>query len=360
MQIVRGLTPETEVRLLCSWARATTRSVPKSPWVCATLSEQDNRRSEATSEVAREPIDRRLVPVASSRLSTSSVDHVEDFLADKPIGVRRRSTGPQDELEAGRMVPFAQLPVWVALSGVSATAQALYWQLSLHLNTARDDRVVFPSRATLAARLGFTQARTVDRYITELIKVGAVTKYHRTSEGGWRASNTYVLHQLPPAGYRGPLSLADLRPRATVTSLRDRFPDPQSPDPSSEPPEPERTVPEHDDHPATTSAGEKLLRSLPTLTRLVGETTLLRLVPLVDQALANGWVAEDLARELTVDLEGARSPGGVVMYRLTHLPAHPPPPADPAQPPPPVCRLHPGSARRADGQCAGCWADAQA
>lgn len=114
------------------------------------------------------------------------------------------------ELTGGQRPPFTMLPDWVALSGISPGAQALYWQLSLHINHARGDRTVFPSRDSLARRLGFRQTRSVDRYLAELVKVGAVTKYTARVADGLRARNRYVLHQQPPRRYRGPWALADL------------------------------------------------------------------------------------------------------------------------------------------------------
>ncbi|QXJ25948.1 hypothetical protein AGRA3207_007517 [Actinomadura graeca] len=116
-----------------------------------------------------------------------------------------------DELREGRaLIPFTQLPDWVALSGIKPVAQALYWQLSMHLNRARGDRTVFPSRAQLAARLGFAHARSVDAHLGQLVRIGAIDKHTRRSAGGLRARNLYVLHLEPPPGYRGPRSLADL------------------------------------------------------------------------------------------------------------------------------------------------------
>ncbi|WP_329089245.1 hypothetical protein OG979_34595 [Actinomadura citrea] len=48
-----------------------------------------------------------------------------------------------DVLAAGRLVPYSMLPDWVPLSGISPPAQALYWQVALHIAHGRGDRVVF-------------------------------------------------------------------------------------------------------------------------------------------------------------------------------------------------------------------------
>ncbi|MEU4828676.1 hypothetical protein AB0H37_43115 [Actinomadura sp. NPDC023710] len=99
-----------------------------------------------------------------------------------------------DVLAAGRLVPYSMLPDWVPLSGISPPAQALYWQLALHVAHGRGDRVVFPSRGHLARRLSFRQARSVDRYIDELVEIGAIDKYTGRTADRMRTRNYYVLH----------------------------------------------------------------------------------------------------------------------------------------------------------------------
>jgi hypothetical protein len=102
-----------------------------------------------------------------------------------------------DVLAAGRLVPYSMLPDWVPLSGISPPAQALYWQLALHIAHGRGDRVVFPSRGHLARRLSFRQARSVDRYIDELVEIGAIDKYTGRAADRMRTRNYYVLHMAP-------------------------------------------------------------------------------------------------------------------------------------------------------------------
>lgn len=115
----------------------------------------------------------------------------------------------QIEVAAGRRAPYTQLGDWVALSGVSAHAKALYWHLSMHVNIERGDFEVWPSRETLAEWCGFTKTSSVDRYVAELAAIGAVEVRVRRYANGMRTRNRYVIHQAPPAGHTGPRSLAE-------------------------------------------------------------------------------------------------------------------------------------------------------
>jgi len=60
---------------------------------------------------------------------------------------------------------FAIIPNLDRLDEVSPTAQALYIWLCKY---ADEDGVCFPSRMTLASKLGFKQVRVVDKYLREL------------------------------------------------------------------------------------------------------------------------------------------------------------------------------------------------
>ena len=72
-----------------------------------------------------------------------------------------------------------------------------------------ENRECWPSRATLAESLGLKKASSVDRYIDQLVDVGAVVKFGR-SDGREQLSNGYRLifdvsagHSLSPTGDRG-------------------------------------------------------------------------------------------------------------------------------------------------------------
>lgn len=119
----------------------------------------------------------------------------------------------QLEIASGRRAPFTQLGDWVALSGVSDHAKALYWHLSMHVSQKRDDFEVWPTRETLADWCGFSRAQSVDRYIDELIEINAIEKFTRTYGNGMRRRNVYVVNQVAPDDYAGPKSLKEFYAR---------------------------------------------------------------------------------------------------------------------------------------------------
>lgn len=112
-------------------------------------------------------------------------------------------------LRLGRRAPYTYLGDWVGLSGATVQAKTLYWFLSMHINVSRKDTVVWPSRRRMAAVLGLKQARGVDRYVTELITLGAIEKEPQKSDAGDWAPNEYLIHQTPPKGYAQPVDLED-------------------------------------------------------------------------------------------------------------------------------------------------------
>lgn len=126
--------------------------------------------------------------------------------------VRRYGESQADEtgtVDRGRWdVPFAQLPDWVALSGVSDRAKALYWLLAMHVNVTRDDGRVWPVKQTLADLMGINRVANIDRYLSELESVGAIDVV-RQRHGGLRLHNRYVVHRRPPDGYAGPTTLQE-------------------------------------------------------------------------------------------------------------------------------------------------------
>ncbi|MEV4454377.1 hypothetical protein [Microbispora sp. NPDC049633] len=120
---------------------------------------------------------------------------------------------PADDAEihivGGRQpAPFAMVPLWVMFS-TTPQAQALYGILAAHVNPDRDDRNVWPSRATLAEMLGFNRPASVDRYLSELQEIGAVDVIVRRRTNGSQMANAYVVHHQPPDGYTGIRSMRD-------------------------------------------------------------------------------------------------------------------------------------------------------
>jgi hypothetical protein len=111
------------------------------------------------------------------------------------------------EVEAEDDVPFVQLGHWVALSGVSAGALALYWMLALHLNRTRGDRYVWPTTAVLAHMLGYSRGDKIKKFADELAAIGAIRVIPVPDVKGPQKRNVYRLRRTPPEGYTGPLSL---------------------------------------------------------------------------------------------------------------------------------------------------------
>ncbi|MDB5910357.1 MAG: hypothetical protein JWP34_4471 [Massilia sp.] len=312
-------------------------------------------------------------------------------------------TGPAGtdmEIRAGRRAPFTQVADWVALSGITARAQALYLHLAMHVNQAADDDLVWPSRQTLAVRLKFGQAKTVDRYLRELAAIGAVDITTGRIANGMRARNTYTVHATPPPGYTGPRSMADAyardradrpdqdartdvlagrsvirkREQRESANANNRSPQTRTPvgrkhgprmtanadgnqtkenetkenETKSPPPQP----------PAPTDEGPavELLNALPA-PWAVGPATMAQALPLVADALGKGWTSRTLTRHLTDAPEGVRFHQAVLLKRLTDLPpprsSVPRPAAEPVE----QCPTHPGAARRGGVECSACWTD---
>lgn len=111
------------------------------------------------------------------------------------------------EVEAEDDVPFVQLGHWVALSGVSAGAMALYWMLAMHLNRTRGDRYVWPTTAVLAHMMGYSRGDKIKRFVDELVAIGAIRVIAVPDLRGPQKRNVYRLRRNPPEGYAGPVSL---------------------------------------------------------------------------------------------------------------------------------------------------------
>lgn len=126
--------------------------------------------------------------------------------------------GPDDlPILLGRKSPdlFAKVPVWLVLAGASARALQLYVIYHMHVNMLRGDMTVWPKRKQLAALAGFDKVGSIDRYNAELVKLGAIKLIPRRGENGSKLSNVIVLHETPPEGYQGPLTLTDFYRPAT-------------------------------------------------------------------------------------------------------------------------------------------------
>lgn len=92
--------------------------------------------------------------------------------------------------------PFAVVPEWLLLSGVSDRAVRLFAVLARHANR---DNECWPARATLAAALR-TSVASVDRAVTELRSAGAVLTELRRDAAGDLTSSLYLLRYVRPDG----------------------------------------------------------------------------------------------------------------------------------------------------------------
>lgn len=345
----------------------------------------------------------------------SSVDSMPrgESAPDAAVGRRSRpSSGSRMKVANGRpFPPFTMAYDWVALSGISGNAKALYWHLAMHVNIDSESLAVWPSRETLANLMGYSRPQSVDKYIDELESIGAIDVLPEVREDGGKSSHTYVVNMAPPAGYSGPLSLRDYygqrdaQKAEKTTSNRDKRRNvaaqthvrqsaqgdvrsgthgdvrqsahEQHEGEQDEPPllppqrgcaagagpapkEEGRTKNPKTPRPADVAektppdgAAVAFLRSLPDPWR-IGKVTLGKAAPAVTAALSAGWTPDALRAELARAPQGINHPGAVLLTRLADLP-EPPRPAPPAAP---ACPEHPGVGRRG-AECAGCWADRQ-
>ncbi|MEV5915739.1 hypothetical protein AB0M00_43515 [Streptomyces chartreusis] len=137
-------------------------------------------------------------------MSVSRIRGIEKLIAQ----VRQLDSDDEPfEVEAEDDVPFAQLGHWVALSGVSAGAMALYWMLAMHLNRTRGDRYVWPTTDILAHMLGYSRGDKIKRFVDELVAIGAIRVISVPDLKGPQKRNVYRLRRNPPDGYAGLVSL---------------------------------------------------------------------------------------------------------------------------------------------------------
>lgn len=117
-----------------------------------------------------------------------------------------------DDLKAGRRAQkFVQVPEWVMLAELTPQAKSLYTLLLAHVNSKRDDHLAWPGMDTMAQIMGFKNRNPIVRYLKELKELGAIDSRAVPSPRGRR--NVYTVHETPPDGYQGPMSLADFYDR---------------------------------------------------------------------------------------------------------------------------------------------------
>ncbi len=90
---------------------------------------------------------------------------------------------------------FSIVPEWLIDSGCTDKALRAYVVLARYADN--ENLTAFPSRATLARRMGCHRA-SVDRAIEELIRLGAISKQQRVEDGKYQSS-LYTVRRLPPS-----------------------------------------------------------------------------------------------------------------------------------------------------------------
>lgn len=87
--------------------------------------------------------------------------------------------------------PFSIVPEWVIVSGLSHGAVRLYALIARYADYSTGE--AFPSRATLGGKLRVSKD-TVDRFIKELVDVGALEVVRRRDGVVWQ-SNLYIVRR---------------------------------------------------------------------------------------------------------------------------------------------------------------------
>lgn len=111
----------------------------------------------------------------------------------------QRSTQPVDSApnEIRADAYFAIVPEWVIDDTKTGNAVKLYAVLARYAD--KGTGVAHPSRKTLARRMGFARAQTVDPIVLELETIGAIEVFERRNENGDRSSNGYIVRTMAPA-----------------------------------------------------------------------------------------------------------------------------------------------------------------
>lgn len=292
-------------------------------------------------------------------------------------------TAEQVECQVGRRAEYTQVGDWVLLAPIRAAAKALYWALSAHVNSGRNDTQVWPTLDMLAEIMGLSRGDKVKTYVDELVAIDAVNVAKTRYAGGLRERSVYTVHQSPPPGYGGLVSLKAfyLARRARIEAAQSGSPQvvpappnegagkqAQKPQVSPAPPRRGAAAPRNQgaaappirgcnqtkgnemknnqpgpgtpaaghsgaaatgwldeqpqpeaQAPAAPTPGVRFLASLPASCR-PDQHAVARLAPKVERLLASDeWTPDSLRRRLTAGIESAHSPAGALVRRLEGL-----------------------------------------
>ncbi|MFD7764089.1 hypothetical protein [Streptomyces microflavus] len=115
----------------------------------------------------------------------------------------------QYEVAVGRKAPYTIVPDWITLHDeLDPQAKAVYGVLAMHVNVQKGDGISWPTRLVIAEMLNWSREQSPDKYIKQLVAVGAVDTEDWTRPNGSKGKRYYV-HQTPPPGYTGVTTLAE-------------------------------------------------------------------------------------------------------------------------------------------------------
>jgi hypothetical protein len=105
-------------------------------------------------------------------------------------------------------IKFSIVPEWMIDSGCSDKALRLYVVLARYADN--DTLTAYPGRGTLAKRMGCHRA-SVDRAVEELVRLGAITKHVRVSDGKYQSS-LYTIRRIAPSRTHATTPVAPVQP----------------------------------------------------------------------------------------------------------------------------------------------------
>ncbi len=110
------------------------------------------------------------------------------------------------KLRRGRQAPtWTDVPDFVTWLVKCPVSRELYRLLKMHVNISREDDSCWPTLSSLASLLNLSREDKVNPYLKKLIDAKLVDKHRE----GMPARNVYVIHDLPPDGWTGTMSLSE-------------------------------------------------------------------------------------------------------------------------------------------------------
>ncbi|MEU3501195.1 hypothetical protein ABZ726_10615 [Streptomyces hundungensis] len=110
---------------------------------------------------------------------------------------------------AGRRAPFTMVGDWITVhDDLDPQAKALYPVIAAHVNVGRGDNLAWPTRQSMAEILNWSREQSVDKYIDQLVAVGAIETEEAVRANGAKGK-LYLVHTAPPPDYTGPTTLAE-------------------------------------------------------------------------------------------------------------------------------------------------------